>query len=83
MTPLADVLGKPREGFHAARLPNIDIAANDTLGTLGIAALISAVYEIPLWKTSMGLFAIGEAAHLAFGVETAVVKAVKRLLSSQ
>ena len=82
MTPLADVLGKPREGFHAARLPKIDIAANDTLGTLGIAAMISAVYDIPLWKTMTGLLVVGEGAHLAFGVETAVVKAVKRLLSS-
>lgn len=83
MTPLADVLGKPREGFHAARLPNLDIATNDTLGTLGIAVAFSAVYEIPLWKTTTALFVIGEAAHVAFGVDTAVVKAVKRLLGSQ
>ena len=76
-----DSLGKPREGFHASRLPG-DIATNDTLGTLGIASLISTVYDIPLWKTTVTLFVVGEVAHLSFGVETAVIQAIKKLVSS-
>ena len=83
MTSVADMLGKPREGFHAARLPKLDIATNDTLGTLGIAVAVSAVYEIPLWKTTIALFAVGEVAHMAFGVDTAVIKALKNMLRSQ
>ena len=73
-----DSLGKPREGFHATRLP-LDVAANDTLGTAAIALLVSTWYDISLWKSALGIFALGEAAHYVFGVDTAVIIALKSL----
>jgi hypothetical protein len=75
---VADLFGKPREGFHAARCP-CDLAINDVAGTVAIAALASAYWDIPLWKTVGGLFVLAEAAHLAVGVDTAGIVRLKKL----
>jgi hypothetical protein len=40
-------MGKPREGFHADRMAG-DLARNDVLGTVVIAGLISAYWDVPL-----------------------------------
>lgn len=77
MSSLRDVFGAPRTGFHAARLPG-DIAAYDTIGTIGVAMLLSAYTRSSLWATLAGLFVIGEAAHLALGVDTTIATAIKR-----
>ena len=50
-----------------------DLARNDVLGTVVIAGLISAYWDVPLWKSVGGLFVLGEAAHLAAGVDTALI----------
>lgn len=75
----ADLLGKPREGFHADRMVG-DLARNDVMGTVAIAALVSAYWDIPLWKTVGGLFILAEAAHFAAGVDTAVIVRLKNIL---
>lgn len=79
MSDLADLLGKPREGFHAKRMMG-DVAQNDVAGTVAIAMLASAYWDIPLWKTAAGLFIAGELAHLAAGVDTAVIVRLKNML---
>ena len=71
---LSDIFGKPNEGFHSARVPILDVAVNDTLGTLGLAMMLSMRYQIPLWKSSCGLFLLAEVAHIAFGVDTKVAR---------
>ena len=76
---IADALGKPREGFHAERMAG-DLAKNDVLGTVAIALMISAYWDVPLWKSAAGLFLLGEAAHLAAGVDTAVIVRLKNIV---
>jgi hypothetical protein len=79
MADFADLLGKPREGFHAKRMMG-DVAQNDVAGTVAIAMLASVYWDIPLWKTVAGLFIAGELAHLAVGVDTAVIVRLKNML---
>lgn len=85
---LAHILGEPRKGFHEKRIPYIDLAFNDTVGTLVIAFLLSYA---PILKKVKGtlkrtlyifvlLFLLGEILHILFGVETEFVKKLKRLL---
>jgi len=74
---LADIFGKPEEGVHAATIPHLNIATVDTLGTIAIAAGISWYWDFSFLKTLFATFAIGEAAHLAFGVETRLIKQIK------
>ena len=78
---LSDALGKPHEGFHSARMPG-DLAVNDVVGTFAIAAMVSVYFDMPLWKSAIGLFALAEVSHFAFGVDTAVVLKIKSLYSS-
>jgi hypothetical protein len=74
-----ELLGKPREGFHAERMTG-DFARNDVLGTVAIAGLVSAYWDVPLWKSVGGLFLFSKAAHLAAGVDTALVVRLKNIL---
>lgn len=74
-----DLLGKPREGFHADRMAG-DLARNDVVGTVAIAGLISAYWDVSLWKSVGGLFLLGTAAHVAGGVDTALVVRLKNVL---
>jgi hypothetical protein len=76
---MSELLGKPREGFHAERMTG-DLARNDVLGTVVIAGLISAYWDVPLWKSVGGLFVLGEVAHLAAGVDTALIVRLKNVL---
>ena len=76
---LADIFGKPGEGVHAATIPHLNIAAFDTIGTVAIAAGISWYYDYSFIKTVFAAFAIGELAHIAFGVETRLIKRIREI----
>lgn len=67
--PFKHALGVPGEGVHAPRL--FGLARNDTIATLVAAFLFTAFWSIPLWKSAVGLFAIGEILHWMFGTQTA------------
>ena len=77
---ISEALGKPREGFHAERMVG-DLARNDVLGTIAIAVMVSAYWDVPLWKSLGGLFLLGEIAHVAAGVDTAVIVGLKNILN--
>lgn len=84
---LANILGEPRKGFHEKRIPYIDLAFNDTVGTLVIAFLLSYTSLLKKVKGRLKrtlyffviLFVIGEILHVLFGVETEFVRKVKNL----
>jgi len=67
-----DILGRPKEGVHSRRI--LDIAVVDVVLTLVVAALITWYSQIPLWQTSLALFAAGIVLHRAFCVRTTVDK---------
>jgi len=67
--PYKHILGIPEKGFHATRL--FGFALNDMLGTIGLALIVTYMYEVPLWKSIVGMFVLGEVLHYAFGVQTA------------
>ena len=67
--PYKYILGIPEKGFHATRL--FGFALNDMLGTIGLALIVTYMYEVPLWKSIVGMFVLGEVLHYAFGVQTA------------
>ena len=78
---MEDIFGRPYEGFHEARLAGF--ARNDTLGTIGIAYVISTYTGWKILPTMVGTFAFGEACHLYFGVDTEFIRIVKQWLPAQ
>lgn len=72
--PYKYLLGIPEKGFHATRL--FGFALNDMLGTIGLALIITYIYEVPLWKTFLSMFVLGEVLHYLFGVQTAFLTAI-------
>ena len=78
-----DILGKPGQGFHKARL--FGLARNDILGTLAIAimaALFLAYTREYDWRTTLksafvfffGLVLLGFVLHLLFCVKTPLTR---------
>lgn len=78
-----DILGKPGQGFHRARL--FGLARNDLLGTLAIAVLVAlflAYYHSYDWTTTLqasavlfiGLAFLGFVLHLLFCVKTPLTR---------
>ena len=74
-TDLADIFGKPRAGVHAARIPGLDIAFWDTVGTVIVAVVLAFVFRQSAWRWLLLLCVLGFVAHLAFGVRTKLVTA--------
>lgn len=74
-----DIFGKPGEGAHAIRIPIINLAAVDVIGTILIAYILWLV--IPQKKISflvmlLIVFAIAEIMHILFGVKTKFLESV-------
>lgn len=66
----SESLGRPREGVHAARIPGVDLALWDVVGTLVGGLLIAWATGWPVWATVAGAFAAGVVAHWLFCVPT-------------
>ena len=67
-----DSLGRPREGIHAARIPGLDVALWDVVGTICIAGGVAALAGWPIGKTILIALLLGVLAHALFGVRTRV-----------
>jgi hypothetical protein len=76
---LSEIFGKPNEGVHKPSIIGLDIATIDTLGTVMLAYGISYYFDKPFLPTLAGTFAVGEIAHVAFGVETRLLKKLKKI----
>ena len=67
MTDLINKLRKPKLG---------GIAIFDVGGSVVVALLIAQRYEISKLKTIIGILALGELVHVAFGIQTAVTRKI-------
>ncbi len=73
-----NALGIPRTGFHAARIPFLDIALWDTLGTIGITWLLVFMFsKNKSWQNTLRwivfAFSLGLFLHILFGVRTKIM----------
>lgn len=71
-----DMFGKPGEGIHRHFY---GIAIWDVVFTVVAAIVASYFLDVPFWQILLGFFIMGEGMHLAFGVDTAVIRLFKRL----
>jgi hypothetical protein len=75
LTQYKDILGKPRQGFHKARL--FGLARNDLIGTAVIALLISHSSFSKFMATFLLLIIIGVYLHWIFGVDSTLLRWLK------
>jgi hypothetical protein len=67
--PYAFIFGKPGEGAHSTRF--LGYALVDLIGTVLLAILVTYIWNVPLWKSIVGMFILGEVLHYLFGAQTA------------
>lgn len=73
-----DVLGRPREGVHAWRLPG-DVAGVDYLATIVLALATTWYTKVPIELTTIFWLVAGVVGHMLFGVDTAFTRWLKRV----
>ena len=73
--PYANALGTPNQGFHQRRV--LGLALNDLIGTAAIAGLTSYASGKSFPFTLTVFLVIAEVAHYAFGVDTALLGALR------
>ena len=73
-------LSTPRKGIHAYRIPILDIAAVDTVATVGAAYGISKYMNWPLLATTVGIFGLGEAFHHMYNIDTPIHQKIMQML---
>ena len=69
------LLGRPRQGLHRARIPVLDLALWDVVGTFALAYL--TFYFFPNWSSNYlvhlaGWFLLATLLHLIFCVPTKI-----------
>ena len=74
-----DILGVPGQGFHAARIPILNYALWDTVGTIAITwALVLIFAKDKSWQNTLRwivfAFSLGLFLHIIFGVRTTMTK---------
>ena len=75
LTKYKDILGKPRQGFHKARL--FGLARNDLIGTAVVALLISHSSFSKFITTFLLLVIVGIYLHWIFGVDSTLLRWLK------
>jgi len=70
-----DALGKPRVGFHSARIPWVDYALYDVLGTIGVTWALVMIFAqdksiVNTVRWIAFAFLLGILLHIIFGVKT-------------
>jgi len=78
-----DALGKPRLGFHSARIPYVDYALNDVLGTIVVTSVLVLLFAKNKSPQNMLLwiifaFVLGILLHIIFGVQTKMTEDLLR-----
>jgi hypothetical protein len=63
-------MSQPREGIHAHRIPILDVATVDTLGTIAGGYLLAKWMDWSSWKTIIALFAISLPVHHYFRIDS-------------
>lgn len=71
--PLKDILGKPGQGVHSARIPGTNIALVDTVATFIAAYFIQKQLNIYSYiQVLIALLILGEILHVLFCVKTPI-----------
>ena len=68
------VAGPPREGFHAARIPVVDLELWDVVGTVCIALVLAGWFRSNVGWTLLLTFAVAVLVHWMFCVETTITR---------
>jgi hypothetical protein len=68
---MADLLGRPNEGFHKHFF---GIPIGDVIGTIVVCWGLSWYFNWTFWKVLLIAFVLGEVLHWIFGVKTAFLK---------
>jgi hypothetical protein len=71
-----DALGVPRKGIHALRIPWVDLAAVDVIGTLVIAVAVAKWLEVSFLTSLIVVMLLAIALHRVFCVDTRVAVAI-------
>lgn len=72
--PYAFIFGRPNEGVHSTRIGGYAVV--DSVGTILLAILVTFIWNVPLWKSVIGMFILGEVLHYLFGVQTAFLTTI-------
>jgi hypothetical protein len=72
----------PREGIHAYRIPGVDVAAVDIVGTAAGGYVLAKYMDWSSTTTILSLFALSVPIHAMFGVRTRVTKVLESLICS-
>lgn len=81
-----DALGIPRVGFHSMRIPILDYALRDIIGTVVITWILVMIFaKDKSIKNSIYwiifAFLLGILLHLLFGVRTKMIGDIKKFLN--
>ena len=69
-----DLIGKPREGIHAARIPYVDLAFNDIGITVFGSIILAILFGWHPFNTVVVVFLLGILIHRLFCVRTTIDK---------
>jgi len=80
-----DALGVPRTGFHSARIPWLDYALWDTVGTIGVTWVLVLLFakDKSFQNTLRWIifaFLLGILLHFIFNVDTTMTRNIKEML---
>ena len=63
-----DIFGKPKQGFHSLRIPLLDLALWDTVGTILIIFIIAYLTKVDLLLVSLFVLGLTVFLHALFCV---------------
>ena len=74
-----DALGIPRTGFHSARIPWLDYALWDTVGTIAVTWVLVMIFAkdksfLNTIRWVIFVFLLGIFLHFLFGVKTKMIR---------
>ena len=75
-------LSTPRQGIHSIRIPILDIAAIDTIGTVAGAYGLSKIMDWSFFTTTAGLFAASIYFHHLYDIDTTIHKKFMELIGN-
>lgn len=83
-----DALGVPRTGFHSARIPWLDYALWDVVGTIGVTWVLVLLFakdkSFPnTLRWILFAFLLGLLLHLLFSVDTTMTRSIKNFIRSR
>jgi len=76
-------LSTPRQGIHSHRIPILDIATVDTVGTIAGGYVIARTMNWSFPKVTAALFALGLWMHHLYGIDTTMHRTFMQLIGKE